>query len=59
MLGPVAAPIAKLRGKFRFQLQAQAADGGACRPPSRRPPPGLNQPDDRQWMVDVDPLEML
>ena len=31
LLGPAAAPIAKLRGKFRFHLLLHAGDGGALR----------------------------
>ncbi len=39
VLGPAPAPISKLRGKYRFQLQTQAADGaGSARPFARRRP---------------------
>jgi primosomal protein N' (replication factor Y) (superfamily II helicase) len=59
ILGPAPAPIAKLRGKYRFQLQLQGADGVALRAAVRQVQQTLTPPDDTQWIADVDPLDML
>ena len=59
VLGPAPAPIAKLRGNYRFQIQIQGPDGDRLAPPSARPPPSSKPPDDVQWIVDVDPVDML
>jgi primosomal protein N' (replication factor Y) len=59
VLGPTAAPIARLRGKYRFHLLAQAADGDSLREVARETAAGLKPPEDVQWIVDVDPLDML
>ncbi len=59
VLGPAPAPISKLRGKYRFQLQAQSADADALRAAVRQATDGLKPGEDVQWIVDVDPLDML
>ena len=59
VLGPAPAPIAKLRGKHRFQIQAQAADRAKLREAIRLATTDLPLDDDLQWTVDVDPLDML
>ena len=60
VLGPAPAPIAKLRGNFRFQIQGAGRRRRSPAPGrARRPPPTLKPPDDVQWIVDVDPLDML
>ncbi len=59
ILGPAPAPIAKLRGKYRFQLQLQGPDAVALRAAIRRAQEELPPPDDVQWIADVDPLDML
>ena len=59
ILGPAPAPIAKLRGKYRFQLQLQGPDAVALREAIRRAQAELPPPDDVQWIADVDPLDML
>jgi len=59
ILGPAPAPFARLRGKYRFQIQAQSPDGAALRDAVRRVTTGLEPPEGVQWIVDVDPLEML
>ena len=59
VLGPAAAPFAKLRGKFRFQIQLQAPDGDLLRRGIRRAITDLKTPDDIQWIVDIDPVDML
>jgi primosomal protein N' (replication factor Y) len=59
ILGPAPAPMSKLRGNFRFQLQLQSADSGALRAVVQRATAGLKPPDEVGWIVDVDPLDMM
>jgi primosomal protein N' (replication factor Y) len=59
VLGPAPAPIARLRGKYRFQLQTQAVDGAALRRVVSEATTGLKPVDDVQWIADVDPIDML
>jgi primosomal protein N' (replication factor Y) len=59
LLGPAPAPIAKLRGKYRFQLQLQSADAGRLHQALVTATTGLKPPEHVQWIVDIDPLEML
>jgi primosomal protein N' (replication factor Y) len=59
LLGPAPAPIAKLRGKYRFQLQLQSADAGRLHSALVEATTGLKPPDHVQWIVDIDPVEML
>jgi primosomal protein N' (replication factor Y) len=59
VLGPAPAPIAKLRDKYRFHTLLQAADVQQIRDIVREAISGLKPPDDVQWVVDVDPLDML
>ena len=58
MLGPVAAPMPKLRGNFRFQIlcitPTQRAAGSGARGHRQ-----LKAPEEVLWMVDVDPVDML
>jgi len=58
ILGPAPAPFAKLRGKYRFQLQLQGPDSAALRAAVRAAQDTLKPPDDVQWIADVDPLDM-
>jgi primosomal protein N' (replication factor Y) len=59
ILGPAPAPIARLRGLHRFHLQAQAQDGPGLRGAAARATADLRPPENNQWIVDVDPLDML
>ncbi len=59
VLGPAAAPFAKLRGKYRFQIQIQAPDADRLRACIRQAIADLKAPDEIQWIVDIDPLDML
>jgi primosomal protein N' (replication factor Y) len=59
VLGPAAAPIARLRGEYRFHLQMHGTDGALLRRAVREATEGLKPPDDVQWMADVDPIDML
>ena len=59
VLGPAPAPFARLRGKYRFQIQVQGPDGNVLRDVLRRIESEVHAPDDVQWIIDVDPLDML
>ncbi len=59
VLGPAAAPFAKLRGQHRFHLQLQGADGDKLRRVIRQAREGLVVPEEMFWAADVDPLDML
>jgi len=59
VLGPAPAPIAKLRNKYRFQLQLQATDGAQLRAAVRSAQEALKPPAEVQWIADVDPMDML
>ena len=58
-LGASAAPIAKIRGKFRFHILLQGPCGNALRAAVRRATSDVKTPDQLQWIVDVDPIDML
>ncbi len=58
ILGPIAAPITKVRGKFRQHLLIQGA-GEGTRDVIRSIQGGTRVPESVQWVVDVDPVSML
>ncbi len=59
VLGPAPCPFARLKGRYRFQIQAQSPEGEPLRAAVRQATTDLQPPDDVQWIVDVDPVEML
>lgn len=59
ILGPAPAAIARLKEKFRFQMQVQGPDGAALAAAVREVIGALKPPDEIDWMVDVDPIAML
>jgi primosomal protein N' (replication factor Y) len=59
ILGPAMAPIAKLRGQFRFQIQLQSADMQVLHDVVRAATHDVKSPDGVAWIVDVDPLDMM
>jgi primosomal protein N' (replication factor Y) len=59
VLGPAAAPFAKLRGHYRYHLQLHGPDGDALRQLVRQATDGLETTENLLWTVDVDPLDML
>jgi primosomal protein N' (replication factor Y) (superfamily II helicase) len=59
LLGPAPAPFAKLRGLYRFHFQVQTTDVEVLRDAIRQATNKLASPDGIQWIVDVDPIEML
>jgi len=59
LLGPAPAPMARLRGEFRYQLQLQSSDGEVLRELVPRATADLRATDAAGWIVDVDPLDMM
>ena len=59
MLGPAPAPIHKLRGQYRFQIQLHGADATDLANAVRAATADVKPPQNVQWIADVDPLDML
>jgi len=59
VLGPAAAPLAKLRGKFRFHALIQGADADELRAAVSLAAKDIKPPDDVQFIFDVDPQALL
>lgn len=59
MLGPAPAPFAKLRGLYRFHIHLHALDGDLLRETVRTVSLRLKTPKEIQWIIDVDPIDML
>ena len=59
ILGPAPAPFAKLRGNYRFQIQLQGPCPVELRQVTINATDGMEAPEGIQWIVDVDPLDML
>ena len=59
ILGPAPCPIAKLRGKCRFHILAQSANGDGLRQAAREATSDIKPPPNVQWIVDIDPVDML
>jgi len=59
ILGPGEAPIAKLRGQFRFQLQLQAAEIAILQQLARQVLATFKVPREVICVVDVDPWDMM
>jgi len=59
ILGPAPAPMMKLRGMFRYQLQMQSPDAELLRNVVRTATAGLKPSGGAAWIVDVDPLDMM
>ena len=58
VLGPGAAPIARLRGEHRFQLQMQGADVAVLQAVVREATQNFAPVRDVRWIADVDPWDM-
>lgn len=59
LLGPAPAPVEKLRGKYRFHLQLQSPRPGVLQEVIRAAQAGIREQEGVQWIVDIDPLDML
>jgi primosomal protein N' (replication factor Y) len=58
-LGPAPAPIARLHDKFRFHALLQGSDLDGMRGVVRQATTQLKPPEGVQWVVDVDPINLL
>jgi primosomal protein N' (replication factor Y) len=59
VLGPAPCPIARLRGLFRFHVLVSSPDGATLRAAVRGVIEQLEPVEGVQWVVDVDPLDLL
>ena len=59
VLGPAPCPFARLRGRYRFQIQTQSAEADGLRAAVAAATADLEPPDEVQWIVDVDAVDML
>ncbi|HEY4235285.1 MAG TPA: primosomal protein N' [Lacipirellulaceae bacterium] len=59
ILGPAPAPFAKLRGQFRYHIQLQSSDADALRSLVRSTTSAIKLPEGLNWIVDVDPWDMM
>ncbi len=59
LLGPSPAPIGKLRGKFRFHFLLFGQNFERLRAIVRETTANAKPPEDVQWVIDVDSLDML
>ena len=59
IVGPAPAPLAKLRGNYRFAIQMQCGDGERLRELVRTATDDVTPPDSVQYIIDVDPIDML
>jgi primosomal protein N' (replication factor Y) len=59
ILGPAPAPMSKLRGSYRYQIQMHSTAGALLRDVVRRATSELKAPEEVAWIVDVDPLDMM
>ncbi|WP_417735631.1 replication restart helicase PriA [Rosistilla oblonga] len=59
ILGPAPPPIAKLRGKYRFHILLQCPDAGSLGNVIRAATSEHRSGEDIQYVVDIDPLDML
>ena len=59
VLGPSTAPVEKLRGKYRFHMMISASRQGDIQHVVRRAQTTIKSIDDVQWIVDIDPQDMM
>ncbi len=59
ILGPAPAAIAKLKTYYRFHLHLFSVDGESMRRAVQSVALSIKPPDGVQWMIDVDPIDML
>ncbi|MDR3183071.1 MAG: primosomal protein N' [Planctomycetaceae bacterium] len=60
ILGPAPAPFAKLRGYYRFHIHLHGTDGGHLRSLADSVSRSLKSSSPSiQWIIDIDPLDML
>ena len=59
VLGPAAAPVEKLRGKFRYHMLLSSSAEGVLQSVLRRAQTTIKSIDDVHWIVDIDPQDMM
>jgi primosomal protein N' (replication factor Y) len=59
VLGPSVAPAEKLRGFYRFHMMIGTTHRDVLQPAIARAKTKIKPVDDVQWMVDIDPQDML
>lgn len=59
VLGPAPPPIAKLRGRYRQHLLLQANQATTLNRILRQVSAEIKTPEDIQWVIDIDPIDML
>jgi len=59
VLGPSVAPAEKLRGFYRFHMLIGTTTEGVLQPVILRAKTKIKPIDDVQWMVDIDPQDMM
>ncbi len=59
LVGPAPCPFAKLRGKFRFHALMSSHEPEMLRRIVRETIATFDAPEDVQWVVDVDPVDLL
>jgi len=59
LLGPTPPPFAKLRNFYRFHILLRSAAGESLRECVRSVSLALKTPPEIQWIIDVDPVDML
>jgi primosomal protein N' (replication factor Y) len=59
ILGPAPASFAKLRNYYRFHIHLRSALGNVLRDTVRSVSLTLKTPPETQWIIDVDPVDML
>jgi primosomal protein N' (replication factor Y) (superfamily II helicase) len=58
LLGPAPAPVARIKGDFRFHVLLAGPDGDAIRAVWRQVAPQLPARNEIEWTVDVDPINL-
>jgi primosomal protein N' (replication factor Y) len=59
VLGPAPAPVEKLRGKFRYHMLLGSQVEGSLQKVLRHAKTTIKSIDDVQWIIDIDPQDML
>ena len=59
VLGPTVAPAEKLRGQYRFHMMIGTTQAGVLQPVLTRAKTTIKPVDDVQWMIDIDPQDMM
>ncbi len=59
VLGPSVAPLEKLRGMYRYHMLLGAVEENAIQRVVKRAKSSIKEMDDIQWIVDVDPYNMV